>query len=260
MLIRVEYKLQAYMADNDAGDRSFIRIRLRLVNAHHLSRRPANPRAPQSTYIWTLGDGSVIGLPDLDDRDAAKVFAIALSVQSWRFLHSPVILSTVAVPEYKPLGPSLGVSTTLISARRVLDERSFVEAADKLKAVWIMGGARGDILREAVNSYWDALHSVQRRSRFLNLWAAFERAVNDDGIQRTGKKFDSHAAGVTGWEAAEITPLRDLSRWLKHADTVRKLPSQVARNMGQDSAKVKQLADRAIAARLGFALSTTYSR
>lgn len=257
---RVEYKLQAYMADNDVGEMMSTRARFRLVNKQHLSRRPANPRAPQSTYTWALDDSSIIGLHVLDDHDAAKVFAIALSMQTWRFLHSPVILNTVADLKYAPGGMFGTIRLKHTSPQWVLDERSFVAAAEGLKAVFTVPEARGDILREAVNSYWDALHSVQRRSRLLSLWAAFERAVNDDGRRRDGAKFDCHAAIATGCTENDIEPLRRLTTWLKHADAVTKVPHEITENIGRSSASVKRLADRAIAARLGFALSAFYSR
>ena len=256
----VRYKLQAYMADNDVGKRSFQTVRLRLANARVLSRRRANRGAPLSTYLWSLEDAAVIGLRDLDERDAAKIFAIGLSVQSWRFLHSPVILSTVAALDYDP-GTDVGrVSIKLTSPTVVLDEQLFLQAAQGLKAAWMIPGSRGDILREAINSYWDALHAVLRRSRILSLWAALEKAVNDDGKSRPGGSFDRHAATATGWEEADIKRLRDLTRWLKHSNVVAKPPPGITDDMDRDASKVKQLADRAIASRLNFPLSTVYEQ
>lgn len=261
-------KLQVYMTDNDAGERSFTRARFRLVNTNSLSRKRANRSAPQSTYVWTLDDPSMIGMPDVSVDEGAKVFAIALSMQTQRFLHSPVILSTVAVPAVERSGPDFlvgGIRTVLSSPGtgshpNIIDERKFAAAARCLRTVWSVRSSRGDILRESLNSYWDALHTVQRRGRILSLWAAFERAINDDGERRPGKKFDRHAARATGIEAQEIGSLRDLTRFLKHADVVVKPPADVTESIASDSRRIKELADRAIAARLDIELPVTYTR
>ena len=56
--MKVSYKLQAYMADNDAHDTGSTRMKLRLVKTRHrLSRRATNTTARQSTNLWTLHDG-----------------------------------------------------------------------------------------------------------------------------------------------------------------------------------------------------------
>jgi hypothetical protein len=259
MFARVEYKLQAYMADNDAGAGGFTRIRLRLVNAHRLSRRRANPKAPQSTYVWALDDRTIVGLPDLDSHQAAKVFAIALSVQSRRVLHSPVILNTVTVPEYSRRGPSLRASPMLISPRYTVDERFFVEAATALKAVWGMSGDWGRLMRAAINAYWDALHAVQTRSRFLSLYAALELLVNALPKEEKGGRFDKKAAGLAGASPAEIQPLRDLNNRLKHAKALRTFGGETM-SVGGESRDLKGLVDQCIATRCSFSLPTTHSR
>ena len=244
------------MADNDAHDTGSTRMKLRLVKTRHrLSRRATNTTARQSTNLWTLHDGTIVGLPDLDQRHAARVFAIALSVQSWRFLHSPVIISTVSELDLGRIPP---LTTQMTSPRVLLDVDRFAAAAEGLTSVWTMDGPRGEILREALNSYWDALHSVHRRARILNLWAAFEKAVNDDGERRTGRNFDRHASEATTWEKTEIHRLRDLTRWLKHPDVIAELPDGVRENIPVDAGRIKRLTDLALADRLEFDLSAAY--
>jgi hypothetical protein len=255
-----EFQLQAFLADNDAGEKAWTVAPIELVNHRLLHCALADQPAPQATYDWTLDDATVIGLPDIDHRDAAKVFAVALSVQSWRVLHSPVILSTVSLLHIVRRGLLFtgGVGTKLTTRVVTVDEGAFVEAGQALKSVWIMGEERGKVMREALNSYWDALHSVRARSRFLNLWAAFERAVNDDGRRRDAGKFDEHAASATSFGSEEIKPLRDLTRQLKHADALVRADTTLPQNMGPESARLKRLVDHALAARLRFSLSATY--
>jgi len=255
-----EFQLQAFMVDNDAGERSRTEVPIELVNSRSLHLTPACQVAPQSTYVWTLDDARMIGFPDIDERKAAKVFAIALSVQAWRFLHSPVILSTVSLLHIIRGGRvrTGGVGSSLSSRPITIDEDSFIEAAKRLKTAWTMEESRGRIMREAMNTYWDALHSVHVRSRFLSLWAALERAVNDDGVKRTGDKFDTHAARITSFRPGDIKPLRDLNNWLKHADRVQRHEAETAAKKGVRSQMLKKLVDQSIAARLGFVLSPTY--
>lgn len=259
-LTSAKFELQAFMTDNDAGERSGTEVPLELVDARVMHCVPADQPAPQSTYDWTLDDATVIGVPDIDHRDAAKVFAIALSMQAWRVLHSPVILSTVSLLHTVRRGRLFagGVGTKLTSRVVTVDEGSFVEAAQALKRVWTMEGERGKIMREALNSYWDALHSVRTRSRFLSFWAAFERAVNDDGKRRDSTRFDDHAASATSFNSGEIGRLRGLTRLLKHADALGRADTTLPQHMGPDSAKLKRLVDRSLAARLGFSLSAIY--
>jgi hypothetical protein len=259
-LTSAEFQLQAFMVDNDGGERSGTEVPIELVNSRSLHLTPAGQAAPQSTYVWTLDDARMIGFPDIEERKAAKVFAIALSVQAWRFLHSPVILSTVSLLHIVRRGRVRTglVGSSLRSAPITIDEDSFIEAASRLKTVWTMGGIRGKIMREAMNSYWDALHSVHVRSRFLSLWAALERAVNDDGVKRAGDRFDGHAASITSFSPGDIKPLRNLNNWLKHPDRVKRDEAETAAKKGVRSQTLKKLVDQSVSARLGFALSPTY--
>lgn len=259
-LTRAEFQLQAFMVDNDAGEGAWTVAEIDLVKSRLLHLAPVAQAAPLSTYVWTLDDATIIGLPDIDHRQAAKVFAVALSVQAWRFFHSPVIVSTVSALRISPKGLFGSVTTKLTSPRVTVEESSFVEAATALKTVWAMSGTRGKIIQEALNSYWDALHSVHRRSRFLSLWAAFERAVNDDGGDRRGTRFDNYAASITSFGCGDIKPLRELNNWLKHANQVREHEAEIAANIGVSSRTLKRLVDQSLASRLGFSLSATYDQ
>lgn len=259
-LSSAEFQLQAFLADNDAGEKAWTVAPIELVNSRLLHCALADQPAPQSTYNWTLDEPTAIGLPDIEHRDAAKVFAVALSMQAWRVLHSPVILSTVSLLHTVRRGRLFagGVGTKLTSRVVTVGEGSFVETAQGLKRVWTMEGERGKVMREALNSYWDALHSVRARSRFLNLWAVLERAVNDDARRRDGSNFDDHAANATRLSSDEIKRLRDLTRQMKHADALVRADTTLPQNMGPESAKLKRLVDRSLAARLEFSLSATY--
>ena len=239
-LTSAKFQLQAFMVDNDAGERSRTEVPIELVNSRSLHLTPAGQVAPQSTYDWTLDDARMIGFPGIGERKAEKVFAIALSVQAWRFLHSPVIVSTVSLLHIVRRGRVRTglVGASLRSPPNTIDENSFIEAAKGLKTAWTMDESRGKIMREAMNSYWDALHSVHVRSRFLSLWAALERAVNDDGVTRTGHKFDTHAASITSFSPGDIKPLRNLNSWLKHADRVKRLEAETAAEKGVHSQRL----------------------
>lgn len=256
----VEFRLQAFMVDNDPG---YTKARLRLVNAGHLRRASVERRAPQPTYVWTLDDASIIGYPDIGEREAAKVFSIALSVQSWRFLHSPVILRRVSSLRIKPSpqvsSPTIGMTSPLVR----VDERSFIQAARELKKVLAMRGTRGKIMRAALNAYWDALFSARTRSRFLSLWAAFELALNADrpsGKELSGGDLDMAAARITTLGPQDIQALRKLNNRLKHARSLRTYGAESAPFVGRESGTLKRLVDQSFAARLGFSLSPTYDQ
>ena len=139
-----------------------------------------------------------------------------------------------------------------------MDEGAFIEAARRLRGLWALSGDPGKILLEAVNSYWDALHSVHIRSRWLSLWSAFERAVNHDGVGRSGKRFDQHASSATGTDCADIARLRELNNQLKHADALSRLASLRVEVKAVDAGTLKRLCDKSLATRIGFNLSGHY--
>ena len=261
----VRFKLQAYMADNNANSRSFQRLRMRLINTDLLRRRSANPKAPLSTNVWELADGAVVGLNDLDDADVSKVFAIGLSVQTWRFLHSPVILNTVSLLDRdQPPGGVFGrVSLKHISPQVVIDERFFMQAVLKLKTAYGSNSSRAKVLRAALNAYWDALHAVHTRSRFLSLSAALELAVNADSPK--GKELDGRdlvrfvAESVEGFDRSEIRRLRGLNNTLKHARALRTYRGDVV-NVGWEAGQMKRLTDHLLAKSFSFELPPTYEK
>jgi len=241
------------MVDNDVD---WTEVRLSLANPCHLHYEEIAPQSPQPTYKWTLDDASLIGYPAIDERDAAIVFAISISVQSWRLLHSPVLLlgrdSWGVTPGPEVRSPRVGMTTPPI----VVDERSFLKAAAAFSAVPTMTSTEGKIIRAAVNAYWDAMHSVWTRSRFLSLYAAFELTVNAVGTVTSGLKLDAKAAALIDAPPADIKPLRDLNNRFKHARAVRLFGE--ATSFRGESGHLKRLTDRALAVRLHYQLPSTY--
>jgi hypothetical protein len=204
-----------------------------------------------------LDDASLIGYPAIDADHPAIVFAISLSMQSWRLLYSPVLLLSMdswgVAPSPDIPSPTIGLGTPPI----VVDERAFLLAAAALKTTPTITGNQGRILRAAANAYWDALHSVRTRSRFLSLYAAFELAVNASGADEKGKRFDAKAAALIGATADQIEPLRQLNRQLKHTTAVLQF-DEATPSLGRESGRLKRLTDRALAARLHHQLPSTY--
>lgn len=246
--------LQPFLVDNDVG---FTEVHLSLENQCHLHYQEIAPRSPQPTYKWTLDDASLIAYPTIGQQHAAAVFAISLSMQSWRLLYSPVLLLRVDYWAVDPgpdvPSPTIGMGTPLI----VVDERSFLKAAAALSPVPTMTNTEGIIIRAAMNAYWDALYSVRTRSRFLSLYAAFELTVNASGRDEKGKRFDAKAAALIRAAADQIEPLRQLNRQLKHATAVLQF-DEATPSFGRESGRLKRLTDRALAARLHFQLPSTY--
>ena len=256
-MTKAEFLLGAFMVDNDVGERAATIFRLKIANEHRLHKTALRPTALVSRYRWTLDDAAIIGIPDIDDWAAAKVFVIALTVQSSRSLHSPVIVSTVSLLHVERHGLVGELKTKLTSPPVTIDEEAFVDAAKALSKGWAWKGTRGRIMREAVNSYWDALHSVHRRSRFLELWAAFEKLANIDAKRNLGgASLDAHAARVASAKPADILPLRRLNNWLKHPQEKRPAGAD---DIGQEARKLKRLLDQCLSGRLSFSLSNTYT-
>ncbi len=255
----VSLRLQIVYVDNDVGERSATISRISLKNERllHLEQEP-EPKL-LTTCLWTLDDPSVIGIPDLDETEATKVFALALSVQSSRFLHSPVIIDTVSALGIDKKGMFGILSTKLVSPEVELDEDKFVEAAAALRKMWSRGGRSREVLLAAINSYWDGHLSVHVRSRYLNLWAALERLANAYSKKSVnGGDLDRRIGWLAGRVPHRIEPLRRLNNHLKHADSVRQLPASTIANIGRDSRLLKQLVDRSLARRCHFKMSRTY--
>lgn len=263
--MKVRFKLQAYMADNNANSKSFQRLRMRLINTELLRRRSANPKAPLSTNVWELDDGAIVGVDDLDEADVTKVFAVGLSVQTWRFLHSPVILNTVSLLDRDNRLGGVFARMTLkhISPQVVIDERFFLQAVLKLKTAYGSNSSRAKVLRAALNAYWDALHAVHTRSRFLSLSAALELAVNADrpkGKELGGRELIRFVAeGVDGFDRPEVHRLRKLNNTLKHARALHTYRGDVV-NVGREAGQMKRLTDHLLAKRFSFELPPTYGK
>jgi hypothetical protein len=140
----------------------------------------------------------------------------------------------------------------------VIHEEGFLVAARGLQAAFALSAPTGTILQEAINSYWDALLSVHTRSRFISLWSCLERAVNHDGAGRIGQEFDRQANAATGKSEVMVKRLRQLNNGLKHAKAIVSLAPDFAKQASSGSREVKELADRALADRLGIALPDGY--
>jgi len=247
--------LQAFMADNNVGDRAATEVNLELANASRFTVSRLSGWFPQATYSWTLSDPALIGLPTLDTSDAAKLMAVGLSTQHYRVLHSPVLLHNVSELQLHKPGPSGVVSFVVGPPRIKLDEAYVVQAIEALRQTWLGTDDRAFILREAIDNYWDALHSVQRRSRYLNLWAALEKVVNSDSVGRDGKIFDQEVATLTHIAVTTIESLRQLNNQVKHVPKPARLATGVRLDVtGVQSRDAKQLLDLSLAARVGFSL------
>ena len=219
---------------------------------------PLSGRALRPTHRWTLNDPAVIGYPQIGEHNALVVFAIALSMQNQLFLHSPAILREISVLSASPSPlvptPGIGMSGYVVK----IDEELFVAMAIRLKNSWALPGKRGVALRAALAAYWDALHSIRVRSRYLNVYAAFELAVNHLQ-EKTSDRFDRKAGNLTRRSPAVIKNLRELNNSLKHSKAAATYGQRTA-YIGLQSRNLKGLLDRSLAKRLGFRLPVTYGQ
>ncbi len=169
--------LQAFMADNDPGS---ARSGFEVLNQRHL-RLTRLEEGPYPAQTWNLDDASLIGHGSIADGDLEMIFCIALSLQAWLFLHSPILVSRVSRARIEP-SPQVGNITLGMSGYVVrIDEQSLYAAASGLCRGLRMTGDKGKMMRAAINAYWDAVQSVRLRPRFLNLWAALELSINATG-------------------------------------------------------------------------------
>ena len=238
----IEYVLQAFLADNNAGAKASSTTEIALTNASQIKLTLLENNFPLSTYRWEFDAQAVPGLLDLDIENSAKVLAVGLSMQHARILHSPVLLYTISAIELHRSGIHGDLSNRIILRPFDLEEHKILENWSRI-AQFMKAPTNLHVL-EALDNYWDALHSVMRRSRYLNLWASLEKASNHDGRSRNGSEFDKRVVAITKVDESKVCALRTLNNDLKHiARPAREATGNAVLVTGPDSAAVKALLD-----------------